>query len=526
MAKVFWWGWSVGTERTFAVLIETVGNQATIFQTNRLKEVIGASHLVYQVGTESLFDAIGKTRNWEKPDQLDAYLLSEHENPPIKNGTDESVEIVVAASGKAIVLTRTEKRAKQIIGNVTKKALEEAPGVTVRGAFVEIKAFTADVVNEALDAVHKEHARIRGSLPSSDLRFQRLPFVEMCASSGLPAEYDEAGEAISLPICARRDVRDIGWGRIKQSVGGDVAFAYSVDKIAELGTAWVGLVHADGNGLGQIFLDFQTHCKAGSAREYIDCMRHFSIAIDQVTRAATRTAILEVWPGGRAPVIPVVLGGDDLTVICDGQGAVKFAERFLHHFEELTKGNEAITRIAPKGLTAAAGVAVVKAHFPFHRAYELAEELCKSAKTKKEHGSSLDFQVLFDTSGAQLKPIRARMVSADKKSMHQRPYLIHSREFTDLRKAVAFLGAKSDLNVGREVEHLPRSQQHAILQAAFRSNKDADNLVERLSEDYGDKINALLEVFILDAMELYDLEAQATSTNKTGDERVTETVDD
>lgn len=499
------------------MLIETVGNQATVFQTNRLKEVIGASHLVYQVGTEFLFAAIGKTRNWEKPDQLDAYLLSEHENPPIEKGTDESVEIVVAASGKAILLTRTEKRAKQIIGNVTKKALEEAPGVTVRGALARVKEFTAEGINDAFDAVHKEHARVRGSLPSSDLRFQKLPFVEMCASSGLPAEYDVAGDAISLPIQTRRAARDPGWGRIKLSVGDEVRFASSVDKIAELGTAWVGLVHADGNGLGQIFLDFQTHCKAGNAREYIDCMRAFSIAIDKATRAATRTAILEVWPSKRAPVIPVVLGGDDLTVICDGKGAVKFAESFLRHFQTETKSPKAITRIAPGGLTAAAGVAVVKAHFPFHRAYELAEELGKSAKKKKAKGSSLDFQVLFDTSGAQLEPIRARMVSADQKTpMHQRPYLIHSTEFAALRKAVEFLGTKSDPTDGREGEHLPRSQQHALLKAAFRSNKDADTFVKRLSEDYGDAIDALLEVFILDAMELYDLEAQVVpSDNET-----------
>ena len=41
------------------VLIETASNQKTIFQTNRLRENIGASGLIHRVGTRYVIEALG-----------------------------------------------------------------------------------------------------------------------------------------------------------------------------------------------------------------------------------------------------------------------------------------------------------------------------------------------------------------------------------------------------------------------------------------------------------------------------------
>jgi len=134
--------------------------------------------------------------------------------------------------------------------------------------------------------------------------------------------------------------------------------------------------------------------------------------------------------------VPLILGGDDLTLICDGEAAVDLAAEFLAAFEthsgcgkielevEGTKKQfesniPAIAKAAfgvPR-LGICAGVAAVKPHFPFHRAYELSEALLKSAKTVKRvvknadrksvPCSALDFHVHFDSSGADLDAIRA-----------------------------------------------------------------------------------------------------------------------
>jgi hypothetical protein len=68
------------------------------------------------------------------------------------------------------------------------------------------------------------------------------------------------------------------------------------------------------------------------------------------------------------PFRPLISGGDDVTFVCDGRIGLSLAVEFVRQFERATK------------LKACVGVAIVKAHYPFARAYDLAEALCQSAK--------------------------------------------------------------------------------------------------------------------------------------------------
>src|ERR1051326_2252707 len=125
------------------VLIETSGNQHYIFATNKLRENVGASELTYQVGMRYVLQAveqeIGKTI-WIDGDkdgsQLRANLLNPSLNPPIENA-DTKIEVVVATSGKAILLVKEKSLAEKIVCEVTKNALIEMPGLTVHGAICE-----------------------------------------------------------------------------------------------------------------------------------------------------------------------------------------------------------------------------------------------------------------------------------------------------------------------------------------------------------------------------------------------------
>ena len=126
------------------------------------------------------------------------------------------------------------------------------------------------------------------------------------------------------------------------------------------------------------------------------------------------------------PVVPVLVGGDDVTVYTDGQYAIPFAEAYIRHYEELTKNDDLLSVLAivaggkktdaperdrfeiddyiiqnPGPLTASAGVAIVGCNFPFHIAYDLAEGLVsRGKKLGKQNGqapcSTIDFHVLRD----------------------------------------------------------------------------------------------------------------------------------
>ena len=195
----------------------------------------------------------------------------------------------------------------------------------------------------------------------------------------------------------------------------------------------VAVIHIDGNGVGGIMKDLndskdrvapaEFQEKIGCDRDDPDALRRFLLAVNERLQNAVEHAFAAAWTridelsyrddgqAGREhaaiPVVPVILGGDDVTVITSGDYALPFAAAYLRYYEEAT-GNDPILHYLtpPKGqdtgpMTAAAGVAIVKRNFPFHIAYELAEKLVERAKkvgkTAYPPCSTLDYHVLFDT---------------------------------------------------------------------------------------------------------------------------------
>ena len=146
---------------------------------------------------------------------------------------------------------------------------------------------------------------------------------------------------------------------------------------------WIAVIHADGNGLGRIVRAVSEGDSSG--RDFHD----FSSKLDESTIKAAKSAAGIVFEnaiknGTDLPFRPVVLGGDDLTVIIRGSLAMPFIQNYLEAFETFTKENfEALAEkyaVLENGLTACAGIAFVKSSFPYYYAYNLAEELCAAAK--------------------------------------------------------------------------------------------------------------------------------------------------
>jgi hypothetical protein len=530
----------VGTSDRFhyAVLIETASNQRTIFQTNRLRENIGASQLIYSVGTDFVQKAVKELEKGE-------------------------ADIVVSASGKAIILTRGEDIAKKIVQQVTLETLLQCPGVIARGAYVRIEEWTAKGLDEAIKKVHWAVNNVAARLPSPAARFARLPFVENCASSGYPAKAIN-GKAPNTPasseiILARRMPEVVNTARDRIAFLTDRPLAKSLKQFEEASERgeigdWIAIVHADGNGLGQVFLSFAEHIAANAtADDYIVALRAFSKATDVWARTAAGKAIENTWrdiekkiESGKGdefylPVAPVVLGGDDLTVICEGERAVRFAALYLSEFEKAShtalsgKLGDLIPKLKGKRVAASAGIAIVKPHFPFHRAYELAEQLTKTAKaTKQKFGqtpcSALDFQVIFDTSGAELEPIRERMtVTGSGESLTMRPYVVtpldhlkgasmdafawaERRHYSDgprpLQAAIeAVLRTPSESSERDDPSHLPRSQAHALHEALYFGRAVADGRLAQIRHRYRipwERLTAGESLFIPDGKEKGD----------------------
>lgn len=113
------------------VLVETSGNQGYLFATNKLKENVGASELTWRAGTRWVLEAAkeqgGPELKADDPGKLRESLKS--------SAAKDGIEVVIATSGKALLVVNERERGKAIVAAVTRRALEEGPGLDLAGPF-------------------------------------------------------------------------------------------------------------------------------------------------------------------------------------------------------------------------------------------------------------------------------------------------------------------------------------------------------------------------------------------------------
>ena len=447
---------------SYLVMLQTNSNQPFILSSPRLREQIGASFEITLLS------------KWVK-DKAEELLDTK---------TLPSSFWVSNSSGKVIVRFTDDEGApknlaKQLIREVTLRALTEAPGLDVTGVFIEATFDKVDArdLNE-LDRVFLEYSLNRRPAAA---RFPQFPFLERGSESALPASasldtlefsqeslkpdnFDESSP-LSLPsrvkrlfasTSRKRQVDDVQERLAKQ--GKELKQEPPLDP-TKLAAAFqdgeefedaknmlssVGVVHIDGNGVGAIMRDLGCAHRAvrkvgvntTSDEETTEDSKGLQSFIMEVNRRlddVVKDAIALSWyyvqeltPDTVVPIAPVLVGGDDVTVYTDGRYAIPFAEAYILHYEKLTKDDDLLSVLAivaggkkpdaperdhfeigdyiiqsPGPLTASAGVAIVGRNFPFHIAYDLAEELVsRGKKLGKKPGtvpcSTINFHVLRD----------------------------------------------------------------------------------------------------------------------------------
>ena len=477
---------------SYLVMLQTNSNQPFIFSSPRLREQIGASFEITLLS------------NWVKKE---AEKLPKMKPLPATFWVSDS-------SGKVIVRLSDDQGdpkdlAKQLIREVTLRALTEAPGLDVTGVFVKASSSTVDADDlQELDCVFLEYSLNRRPAAA---RFPQLPFLERGSESALPAsaslhdlnliqeplkpnDFDESSP-LSLPSRVKRElartsreqqVKDVQ-NRLKK-LGKSLEQEPQLDP-AKLAAAFqdgeepedtkdmlssVGVVHIDGNGVGAIMRDLK---RAHDAVKNIANKRpdmtivsgihdfqSFIMSVNKRLDDVVKDAIALSWydvqeltpkdaqeptPKTVVPIVPVLVGGDDVTVYTGGSYAIPFAEAYIRHYEKLTKDDDLLSVLAivaggkktdaperdrfeiddyiiqePGPLTASAGVAIVGRNFPFHIAYDLAEGLVSRGKKlgKKKDTvpcSTIDFHVLRDAT--VLDPDNTL---DEYKGRTQRPFLI------------------------------------------------------------------------------------------------------
>ncbi|WKN24023.1 Cas10/Cmr2 second palm domain-containing protein [Azotobacter vinelandii] len=365
----------------YAYLFETRGIQRFLFASGKLRDMLGGSELLdYLCAPKGLLDQT-----------LEALGLSP--------------EAPRRAGAAFYLLFQRQEEAQRLQAAWRLACARWLPGVERVDALTE--------GNSAREAIRSglEQLRQARNLLSADLP-RPGPLAERSPRTGLAAVQRESkGENLESLDAATR--RQRGFERpddglsLAQRFLDEESYIWPVDfeessprnKRFPLGERrLVGLLHADGNGLGELLRTLNVACAKADDATYIHLYRTFSEGLSQATQAAAQQASREILlPNANddrvLPARPLVLGGDDLTILVRADLALSFAKTFLDAFEHHSKasmqnllqafeeaGLHEQARQLPEYLTACAGLCYMKCSQPFQAGHDLAESLCKRAK--------------------------------------------------------------------------------------------------------------------------------------------------
>ena len=582
---------------SYLVMLQTNSNQPFIFSSPRLREQIGASFEITLLS------------HWVKKEAKE--ILDTDDLPPFFWVSNSSGKVIVRFTGHA---DEPKAKANDLIRRVTLRALTDAPGLDVTGVFVKASSNTvcADDLQE-LDRVFLEYSLNRRPAAA---RFPQFPFLECGSESALPASaslcdlkliqeplkpnsFDESSP-LSLPSRVKRafasasrkqQVDDVQKRLAKQ--GMELKQEPQLDP-TKLAAAFqdgeefenvknmlssVGVVHIDGNGVGAIMRDLGCAHRAvqkvgvsttsdEETTEESKGLQSFIMEVNRRLDNVVKDAIALSWydvqeltPDTVIPIVPVLVGGDDVTVYTDGRYAIPFAEAYIHHYEKLTKDDSLLSVLAivaggkktdaperdcfkiedyiiqePGPLTASAGVSIVGRNFPFHIAYDLAEELVKRGKKLgKKPGtvpcSTIDFHVLRDAT--VLDP---EDTLNEYKGRTQRPFLVGhyaperigdatttSAEETPtttpqplsswariLQAVAAFDGKKPDDPTQTTGDPFPRARANRIVKLLAKGKED------QAATEWGDALQNATSAGLL-AKQLKLLSPHSSSSDEAGE---------
>lgn len=369
----------MGTNECYLYGAAVQGIQGFIFQTNNMKDIVGASELVECICTKLFAEHVGYNGDSET-------LLQS-----LKSDSNA----IVNAAGNIKYLFTSREACEKMVREFPKAVVEFAPGITISQAVEKMdKDFSKEDFRQA---VLKLEAKLRLQR-NKPMRSTQPGFmgVERSRQTGLPVIDRRRKDNTPLLLDAatyRKLYTEKQGQRIERKDSTQLlcnkAFGNCENKqipfnIGDVTSKndWIAVIHVDGNGLGQVV----QHIGSEMGR-----LKEFSFLLDQATTQAAKEAFGNIMRKpenaslGKIPFRPIVLSGDDHTMICRADLAIPYTMEFIRLFEKYTQkmlGDflKGVFKNKETKLSACAGIAFIKSSFPFYYAYELAESLCGHAK--------------------------------------------------------------------------------------------------------------------------------------------------
>ena len=465
-----------------ALLFDTRSIQRYIYSGNKLRTNIGASYIVDRIFFDVL---IGDVLKEMFPDDMKKFFPDENFSPD-DDAWDWSKDTVTpwndmksccvayVGGGNALLLFKDSAADKpvEVVKNFTRKLLGARPGLKVGAAHGKLRIDGENLNQDDIDELYRKLKENQNKIfPAVNVPYTGLTLS--CEVNGEAANFCDAKGEISKSddeTTAADDVRFYSQETVVKFKASkpaeenlrerfkkifqlkdfnpeiDFKFPIEVDKLGQReGENYFAIVHVDGNNMG---VKFRT-CESLTAR------RKLSREIRRKTEGAFADLLKQIIRMKKSggfdkllkldenvlPIRPLIIGGDDVTFLCPANMAILFTKTLVEFLDADTPENspEHLTEKISQHMDACAGIAILPTKYPFFRGYELAEQLCDSAKKSMRtfarennwseekiiRGSSwLDFAILHGEQAPTLEQIRSTEYRGAQGDLHFGAYLV------------------------------------------------------------------------------------------------------
>ncbi|MBF0502759.1 MAG: hypothetical protein HQM09_21675 [Candidatus Riflebacteria bacterium] len=408
-------------------MLDTVAIQRFIFSSNRLKDIVNASRMAEQFMSR---------------DEISRFVESQDRN------------IIFAAGGNALLRFSNLSEARNFTTRFSRKMIDTIPDIEFVVKHLEFREGTAaETIKQMQKEINLEKTRRMPSVP-----LLGLSVTEICSQTGLPASvHDDRDGCIHTSVAARRDDKlqrqtEERWRHLlpcRENNEPGLSYSDQLDNIGRThgDTSLIGIIHVDGNGVGKKIEKWLNSCRNKPDEDVFMEYAAISGGLAELASSALRKTIErlalniigdKICSGHFLgfslaskdsrdlilPLRPILCSGDDITLACDGRLALSVARILLEHFDR-----SSVKHLG--NIKASAGVAIVGAHSPFSKAYNMAEELCASAKKflrdeDLQDQSAMDWTLETFSSGEGALEARDRLYKTSRgETLTQRPYLLN-----------------------------------------------------------------------------------------------------
>ncbi len=398
--------------------------QQYIFRTNSVRECVGASALITWA-YDGLIERLKKNKQWavEKNYTFRNDVYVNDTGKPF-HPTDESEwkdykgRVIYVGGGSLYVMWRDRETAVEANRELCAMLREKTYGLSAVCGMAEINGDYREDFRKVSEHYELVKAEAPAFMPAA-----MLPFTRVDRKTTLPVTRVEklsSKEQIPTPLSEESYLKQTKYKELydhgKPPYGETTGFD---DMVTEKGRESIlAVIHIDGNNMGS-----RVESTMRSLTEYNDAVntiRAFSNTIqdDYVTKPLDEVRkMIAAKPAKLAKFRTIIAGGDDITLVCNARVALEVVKTY---FEALDQSNA--NRAPDNRNTACAGICVFHSHFPFSRAYDVAEECCSNAKKQNRlHGGGhmlVDFQHCFGGAAGDLEAMRAN----DSADLMRRPY--------------------------------------------------------------------------------------------------------